>query len=320
MKPGQHIQDNQSNRDPLGIHKDVQEKQTEKEMPNGSVDETCGLSEQPQGENSFSDDDRGVSTRIKSIIFDAILVLMICVIVLFDWSLERKSSLWIVIPILLFVESIIIALLITIIHDNLNSKGARGYIIASYAKRYLTWFGVFLVRPFPIFFLVLGLIVVVLLPYVVFHFLFRLFSLLIPLCDSTMLFLSLVGGSMVTVHHSRPLFGLISFLSPSNDITNSLKRRIMKMIETVYNPSVIKFVIYLCYFIFLLVLTVCELQGIVLFGLSKEMELAIWRSFLVFLAYTNWIEKTKTEEAFSFKKLRDLVRSVRRSKLMDVLS
>ena len=153
---------------------------------------------------------------------------------------------------------------------------------------------------FPTLLLMVGFMFIILVPFALLFMAQMALSSVVAISLPTMLFISLSAGAIISAFYSKPLFGWISRVLMANG--HRYERYFQEMVEYVYQPSNIQFVIYLLYFIYLAVSTVHQLQteGSPLFG--KGWDLAVLESFLVFIAFSNM--KTKRIGAsFSFSEL-----------------
>lgn len=153
---------------------------------------------------------------------------------------------------------------------------------------------------FPTLLLLVGFMFIILLPFALINLAMKALSTVVAINLQTILFISLSVGSIISAYYSKPLFGWLSRVLTANG--HRYEKYFQEMVEYVYQPSNIQFVIYLLYFIYLIVSTVHQLQteGVPLFG--NGWDLAVLESFLVFIAFSN-MKKRRVGASFSFSEL-----------------
>ena len=117
------------------------------------------------------------------------------------------------------------------------------------------------------------------------------------LTSQSSLFISLSLGTIISAHYSKPLFGWLSKVLKANG--HRYEEFFQEMVEYVYQPANIEFLVNLAYVIYLVVSTVFRFQkgGAQLFG--NDIDVAILESFLVFIAFSN-MKKKRSSAKFSF--------------------
>lgn len=180
--------------------------------------------------------------------------------------------------------------------------GKRGFVgtvyrVSSWVFRGL-WLLVQLV--FPTLLLLVGFMFIILVPFALLFMALKVFSSVVAINLQTILFISLSAGAIISAYYSKPLFGWLSRVLTANG--HRYEKYFQEMVEYVYQPSNIQFMVYLLYFIYLTVSTIHQLQtgGIPLFG--NGWDLAVLESFLVFIAFSN-MKKKRVGTAFSFSEL-----------------
>ncbi len=159
------------------------------------------------------------------------------------------------------------------------------------------WFLVQLV--FPTLLLLMGFLFIILVPYGLLSFTLKAASTIVEINPQTIIFISLSAGAIISAFYSKPLFGWLSHVLMSNG--HRYEKYFQEMVEYVYQPSNIQFVIYLLYFIYLAGSTVHQFQAkAALFGDGWDM--AVLESFLIFIAFSN-LKKKRAGAAFSFSEL-----------------
>ena len=153
---------------------------------------------------------------------------------------------------------------------------------------------------FPSLLLLVGFMFIILLPFALINLALKALSTVVAINLQTILFISLSVGAIISAYYSKPLFGRLSRVLTANG--HRYEKYFQEMVEYVYQPSNIQFVIYLLYFIYLIVSTVHQLQteGVPLFG--NGWDLAVLESFLVFIAFSN-MKKRRVGASFSFSEL-----------------
>ncbi len=112
---------------------------------------------------------------------------------------------------------------------------------------------------------------------------------------ATMYFFCISFASILSVYLSKYLLKFILKISPvtMDTYTEKPKNRYLKELTTVfYQKNNIIFLIYTCYFVFLGIMSFFKIQYEQPL-LSTETDMAILQSFLVFIAFTNMIIKSK---------------------------
>jgi uncharacterized membrane protein (DUF485 family) len=111
----------------------------------------------------------------------------------------------------------------------------------------------------------------------------------------TMIFLALTLASILSVYLSKYLLILILRVSPvlRGSYEDRPRHKHLQELTTIfYQKNNILFFIYFCYFIYLGTTAFSKIQiGIPIF--SNETDLAIQQSFLLFLAFSNMVAKSK---------------------------
>ncbi len=195
---------------------------------------------------------------------------------------------------------IILSLVLSLtLSSYLDKRGFIGgvYKVSSWVLGVL-WLLVQLV--FPALLLLVGFMFIILVPFALLFMAFKVANTVVRINPQTILFISLSAGAIISAYYSKPLFGWLSRILTANG--HRYEKYFQEMVEYVYQPSNIQFVIYLLYFIYLIVSTVHQLQteGMPLFG--NGWDLAVLESFLVFIAFSN-MKKRRVGASFSFSEL-----------------
>ena len=182
-------------------------------------------------------------------------------------------------------------------YENKGGFGGAMYKVAYW--NFQVW-GLLLALLIPAILLLIGLLVVVLLPFTLVFALLKLLSGVVEIKLQTILFVSLSLGSVISAHYSVPLFGLISKLSTRNGYRYEFYYE--RLIEYVYKPVNIQFVVFLLYVIYLVISTIYRLQMDGQPMWENEIDLVVLELFLVFVAFSNMkVRHEKT--AFRFSEL-----------------
>lgn len=160
------------------------------------------------------------------------------------------------------------------------------------------WFILMLI--FPSMLLFLGLMVIVLSPFSVVMMALKSLSAVVNISSQTVLFVSLTLGAIISAHYSEPLFWWLSRALTANGHRH--EKYFKKMVEYVYKPANIQFVVYFLYVVYLVVSTIYkfEMDGAGLIG--NDMDFAVLESFLVFIAFSNMKSK-RTAVDFRFSEI-----------------
>lgn len=153
---------------------------------------------------------------------------------------------------------------------------------------------------FPSMLLLTGLMVIVLCPFSITFMVLKSLATVVSISSQTVLFVSLTLGAIISVHYSGPLFGWLSRGLTANG--HKHEKYFKKLVEYVYKPTNIQFVVYFLYVVYLVVSTIYkfEMDGAGLIG--NDMDLAVLESFLVFIAYSNMKSKRTTAD-FRFSEI-----------------
>ena len=181
-------------------------------------------------------------------------------------------------------------------------EGKSGFVGTVYRVSSWLFGGLWLLAQlvFPTLLLLVGFVFIILVPFALINLTLKALSTVIYINLQTILFISLSAGAIISAYYSKPLFGWLSRILTANG--HRYEKYFQEMVEYVYQPSNIQFVIYLLYFIYLIVSTVHKLQteGMPLFG--NGWDLAVLESFLVFIAFSN-MKKRRVGASFSFSEL-----------------
>lgn len=193
-----------------------------------------------------------------------------------------------------------LSIILMLVFSPFENKGGFGGVVykVSYWK-FQVW-GLLLSLFIPALLLAIGMIFLILFPFTLLYGLMKLLSCIISIKPQTVLFVSLSAGGIISAHYSTPLFGWTSKLLTRNG--HSYELHFKELLEYVYNPSNIQFVVFLLYVLYLIVSTIFRFQTDGQPMGENEIDLVVLQSFLVFVAYSNM--RTRREKTdFKFTKL-----------------
>lgn len=153
---------------------------------------------------------------------------------------------------------------------------------------------------FPSLLLLIGFIFIILLPAAIVGGVLTALSTIVQISFPTILFLSLSIGAITSAHYSKPLFGYLSKFLTANG--HRYEKYFQEMVEYTYQPGNIQFAVNCIYVLFLAATTISQLQTSGESILGKDIDTAVLKSFLVFIAFSN--VRTKRGSAdFRFSEL-----------------
>lgn len=182
-------------------------------------------------------------------------------------------------------------------YENKGGFGGALYKVAYW--NFQVW-GLLLALLIPAILLLIGLLVVILLPFILVYASLKLVSGAVAIKPQTVLFVSLSLGGVISAHYSTPLFGWLSKLLTRNG--HPYEYHFKSLIEYVYKPSNIQFVVFLLYVVYLVITTIYRFQMDGQPLLENEMDLVVLESFLVFVAFSN-MKMRHEKTAFRFSEL-----------------
>lgn len=153
---------------------------------------------------------------------------------------------------------------------------------------------------FPSMLILMGLIFVIFLPFSIVNIVLRIIASEVFLNEETIMFISLSMGAIISAHYTKPLFALISRLLTANGHRH--EKYFPMMVEYVYKPANIQFLVYFLYVAYLSISTVYRLQTGGLPIWESDTDLAVLESFLVFVAFSNMKAKHESTK-FKFSEL-----------------
>lgn len=236
--------------------------------------------------------------RIMSYIAASVISIGFVVIALGLWL--GNNTTWMKTVAYVLMGDFIFALVVVVglgAFEKRNKVAGLIYKIARWNLQVL-WFIIMLL--FPSMLLLMGLMVVVLFPFSITFMALKSLTTVVGISSQTLLFVSLTLGAIISGHYSRPLFGWLSRGLTANG--HKYEKYFKKLVEYVYKPTNIQFVVFFLYVVYLVASTIYkfEMDGAGLIG--NDMDLAVLESFLVFIAYSNMKSK-KTAADFRFSEI-----------------
>lgn len=109
---------------------------------------------------------------------------------------------------------------------------------------------------------------------------------------SSMLFVSFAFGSIICVHQSKIVQYIICKLPPMNRGEHKFQKLGRDLSKYILHPKNLSFILFLSYFVYLAISGFVQLQytGSLM---SEEIDSAILKAFLVFIACTNMVTKSR---------------------------
>lgn len=236
--------------------------------------------------------------RIMSYIAASVISIGFVVIALGLWL--GNNTTWMKTVAYVLMGDFIFALVVVVglgAFEKRNKVAGLIYKIARWNLQVL-WFIIMLL--FPSMLLLLGLMVIVLFPFSITFMALKSLTTVVGVSSQTLLFVSLTLGAIISGHYSRPLFGWLSRGLTANG--HKYEKYFKKLVEYVYKPTNIQFVVFFLYVVYLVASTIYkfEMDGAGLIG--NDMDWAVLESFLVFIAYSNMKSK-KTAADFRFSEI-----------------
>ena len=243
-------------------------------------------------------DKKAVAERVMGLLAAGIIFIGLAIVILAFWL--GGSTTWMKIVGKVLLADVFIAVFLLLALSSFKDKsGVVGTIFKVAFWNMQLWL-IVIQLIFPSMLILMGLITIVLLPYSLVNFLLKGLSNIIELSQQTIMFLSLSIGAIVTAHYSKPLFKLTSSVLTSH--RHQYERYFPMMVEYVYKPANMQFVVYFLYVIYLVVSTVYRFENSEQRMIGNDLDLAVLESFLVFIAFSNMKAKYEAAE-FKFSQL-----------------
>ena len=241
---------------------------------------------------------KAAAERVMGLLAAGIIFIGLAIVILAFWL--GGSTTWMKIVGKVLLADVFIAVFLLLALSSFKDKsGVVGTIFKVAFWNMQLWL-VVIQLIFPSMLILMGLITIVLLPYSLVNFLLKGLSNIIELSQQTIMFLSLSIGAIVTAHYSKPLFKLTSSVLTSH--RHQYERYFPMMVEYVYKPANMQFVVYFLYVIYLVVSTVYRFENSEQRMIGNDLDLAVLESFLVFIAFSNMKAKYEAAE-FKFSQL-----------------
>lgn len=226
---------------------------------------------------------KGLLERLMGIVAAVIVFLGLSIIAVAVWL--GCTTTWMnIVGLVLLAVTFLSVILVLVLRPYDGKKGVGGAIFnVAYWITQVWWVVIALILPAML--LVIGFVFIVLFPFVVLYGALMLLSEKLGIKPQTVLFLSLSFGAIISVYYSKPLFAWLSKLMTMNG--HRYEVYFKKMVEYVYKPVNIQYVIYFFYVVYLVVSAVCRFQtgGAPIW--ENDKDLALLESFLVFIAFSN---------------------------------
>ena len=241
---------------------------------------------------------KAAAERVMGLLAAGIIFIGMAIVILAFWL--GGSTTWMKIVGKVLLADVFIAVFLLLALSSFKDKsGVVGTIFKVAFWNMQLWL-VVIQLIFPSMLILLGLITIVLLPYSLVNFLLKGLLIVVEISQQTIVFLSLSMGAIVTAHYSKPLFKFTSSVLTSH--RHQYERYFPMMVEYVYKPANMQFVVYFLYVIYLVVSTVYRFENSEQRMIGNDLDLAVLESFLVFIAFSNMKAKYEAAE-FKFSQL-----------------
>lgn len=243
-------------------------------------------------------DAKAKAERVMAYIAVSVIIIGFAVVSLGLWL--GKNTTWMKTVVYILIGDFVLALVLAMCLKEFEKGNKVIGIIYKTVQWNLQvlWFVLMLI--FPSMLLLLGLMVIVLSPFSVIMMALKSLAEVVNVSSQTILFVSLTLGAIISAYYSEPLFRWLSRSLTANGHRH--EKYFKMMVEYVYKPANIQFVVYFLYVVYLLVSTIYkfEMDGAGLIG--NDMDLAVLESFLVFIAFSNMKTK-RTAADFRFSEI-----------------
>ena len=241
---------------------------------------------------------KAAAERVMGLLAAGIIFIGLAIVILAFWL--GGSTTWMKIVGKVLLADVFIAVFLLLALSSFKDKsGVVGTIFKVAFWNMQLWL-VVIQLIFPSMLILMGLITIVLLPYSLVNFLLKGLLIVVEISQQTIVFLSLSMGAIVTAHYSKPLFKFTSSVLTSH--RHQYERYFPMMVEYVYKPANMQFVVYFLYVIYLVVSTVYRFENSEQRMIGNDLDLAVLESFLVFIAFSNMKAKYEAAE-FKFSQL-----------------
>ena len=200
---------------------------------------------------------KAAAERVMGLLAAGIIFIGLAIVILAFWL--GGSTTWMKIVGKVLLADVFIAVFLLLALSSFKDKsGVVGTIFKVAFWNMQLWL-VVIQLIFPSMLILLGLITIVLLPYSLVNFLLKGLLIVVEISQQTIVFLSLSMGAIVTAHYSKPLFKFTSSVLTSH--RHQYERYFPMMVEYVYKPAHMQFVVYFLYVIYLVVSTVYRFEN-----------------------------------------------------------
>lgn len=248
--------------------------------------------------NKSKNDTKTAAERVMGLLAAGIIFMGLLIIILALW-LERRTTWMEIVGKILLADFFITVFLLLALSSFKNKNGFCSTLFNVALWNVQLWW-VVLQLLLPSMLIIMGLITIVLLPYSLVYFILLVLSNVIELSQQTILFFSLSLGAIITAHYSKPLFKYTSSVLTLHH--HQYEKYFPMLVEYVYKPTNMQFVVYFLYVVYLVTSTIYRFQtgGLPIWG--NETDIAVLESFLVFIAFSNMKAKYEAAE-FKFSQM-----------------
>lgn len=223
------------------------------------------------------------SERIMGLLALVVIILGILILVSFVWL--SGITTWMTTVGFALLGYLFVSMILSLVLRPKENNKRITTIIFRIANWNIQAFGLLVALVLPATLLLMGLLFIILIPFAVIMLVLKLLAVVIFVDYHTILFISMSIGSIISAYYSKPLFFIISKFLTMNG--HRYEIHFKRMVEYVYQPANLQFVVYFLYVVYLLCSTIYRFQtkGQLLWG--QETGLAVLESFLVFIAFSN---------------------------------
>ncbi|MBR6438162.1 MAG: hypothetical protein IKS65_03130 [Bacteroidales bacterium] len=233
------------------------------------------------------DKKKGVSEGIMGLIALAVIILGLFIMISFVWL--GGTTKWMNTLGAVLLAYIFILMVVWIVLRPIENKRKITKALYKFADWNMQAWTLLVALVLPASLLLFGLVFIVVVPFALMFGLLKLLSLVTTIDSNAILFIALTIGGIISAHYSKPMFWFISKTLTMNH--HRYEEHYKRMVEYVYQPANLQFVVYFLYIVYLVVSTIYTFQtcGQPLWG--QEQDLAVLESFLVFIAFSNMRSK-----------------------------
>ena len=246
---------------------------------------------------SINEDKKVRTKKALEIATACILIVGVVIIVLTIWLSSKK---WARIVGYILLADFFMSSTLMLVLNRFEDKSNLGGVVYKAAYRNTQIWRLFIQLIFPSMLLLMGLLFIIVLPCGFVFMIGQVLSTMDVITLQTTLFVSLSIGAIVSAHYSKPLFAWLAKLLTANG--HRYEKFFTEMVEYVYQPANIEFLVNFLYVSYLIISTIHRFQmgGTPLFG--NDMDIAVLESFLVFIAFSN-MRRKRESASFSLLEL-----------------